>query len=145
MTRSRPISVQLLVLLVLLQGLSGLLGGTLLVMDPTGEALQLPLGWLDGSPFADYLVPGLILLTVLGVPPMVIAVGLWTGRRWSWFGALAVGVGLMIWIWVEILVIGYHADPPLQLIYGAASVGMLILVLLPSVREFFLPEVRTAP
>jgi membrane protein implicated in regulation of membrane protease activity len=47
-----------------------------------------------------------------------------------------VGVALVIWIGVEILMIGYQAQPPLQLIYGTVGVVMLILLLLASVKGY---------
>ncbi len=34
--------------------------------------MGIPIEWLAGSPFGDYLVPGLILGLVLGVFPVVI-------------------------------------------------------------------------
>ncbi len=38
-------------------------------MDPRGGVLQMPVSWLDGSSFHDYLIPGLILLLTLGCSP----------------------------------------------------------------------------
>jgi hypothetical protein len=49
------------------QGLTGLAGGVALVADPSGRALGLPAGWLEGTPFADYLVPGLVLASLFEV------------------------------------------------------------------------------
>ncbi len=137
---SRPVSVYILVLLMLFQGLSGFLGGTGLILDPTGESLQIPVDWLDDSPFDDYFIPGLILLAILGFFPLVVVFGLWKQFRWSWFGALVIGVALIIWIGVEVLVIGYQPQPPLQFIYGSVGLIILILVLLPSVQRFYKSE-----
>jgi hypothetical protein len=41
---------------------------------------------------------------------------------------------LVVWIIVEVLVIGYQTDPPLQLVYGLVGVAILALVSLSSVR-----------
>ena len=125
---------------LLFQGLSGIAGGIGLVGDPTGDNLGIPVSWLQGSPFDDYLVPGLILLVVLGVFPLIVTYGLWTQRSWAWPAALLVGVGLLVWIGVEILVIGYQPAPPLQLIYGLLGLVILGLALLPSVRRFYWRE-----
>ena len=60
---------------------------------------------LAGSPFADYLIPGLILGGLFGVGSLVVAaMGL---RRWrvAPFLAFAIGCGQMIWIVVELLII----------------------------------------
>lgn len=135
----RTVAVHALAALVLVQGLSGLVGGAALVLDPTGALLNIPREWIAGSIFGDYLIPGIILASLLGALPVAVAAGLWAGRRRAWFGALAVAVGLIVWIWVELLTIGYHRDPPLQLLYGSAGVLMLMLALLPSVRDHYMP------
>ena len=137
--KSKPISVYILLVLILFQGLSGIVGGIGLVLDPTGKSLQLPIEWLEGSPFNDYLIPGLILLIVLGIYPLVVLYGLWLKLRWALFAAFTVGVALIIWIGVEILIIGYHPQPPLQLIYGLVGLFILIFVFLPSVRLYYKP------
>mgnify|MGYP006295956677 CR=1 FL=1 len=127
---SRPVSVYLLLVALIFQGVSGLTGGVGLVADPSGAALGIPVEWLGGSPFDDYLIPGVILFVVLGVFPLVAAFGLWQRRRWSRRAALLGGIALTIWIGVEILIIGYQPTPPLQLIYGLLGVIILGLVML---------------
>jgi len=136
-SQSRPVSVYALIVLVLLQGLSGIAGGIGLVGDTSGESLQIPIEWLEGSPFNDYHIPGWILLIILGVLPVITFFGLIRRQRWAWFASLIIAIGLMIWIAVEIMVIGYHQNPPLQLIYGSLGVLMLIFALLPSGKNYF--------
>ncbi len=123
--------------LIIFQGISGLSGGVGLVLDPTGESLRIPLSWLENSPFDDYLIPALILLIVLGLFPLVVFYGLLKKWSWSWYAALIVGAALIIWIGVEISIIGYHPQPPLQLIYGSLGLIILVFVLMPSVRRFY--------
>tara|TARA_R100001143_G_C3360693_1_gene135334 strand:+ start:5268 stop:5690 length:423 start_codon:yes stop_codon:yes gene_type:complete len=135
MKESKSYSFYFLVLFIGFQGISGLIGGAVLVIDPTGVLVQLPTSMLDGSPFDNFLIPGIILLTILGVFPMIVLYGLTKKRLWSWFGAFTVSVALIIWIGVEILIVGYHPEPPLQLIYGLLGIIMLGLVLIPSVRR----------
>src|SRR6056297_1716236 len=130
-------SLYFLMILMLFQGLSGLFGGIALVIDPSGELLQMPLSMLTGSPFNTFLIPGIILLIILGIFPMVIFYGLWKRTNWAWSGALMVSAALIIWIGVEIWMIGYHSEPPLQLIYGLLGLILLVLVMLSSVRNQF--------
>lgn len=130
-------SLYFLMILMLFQAISGLFGGIALVVDPSGELLQMPLFMLQGSPFNTFLIPGIILLTILGIFPMIIFYGLLKHRIWAWIGALAVSVALIIWIGVEIWMVGYHSEPPLQLIYGLLGLILLGLVTLPSVRNQF--------
>ena len=120
---------------VLLQGVSGVVGGYALLAEPSGRLIGLPLAWLEGTPFSDYFVPGIILFSVIGVCPLVVAWGLWRGRSWAWYGSLLVGMNLAIWIVVEIVMIGYQPDPPLQALYGSLSFVILSLSAAPSVRQ----------
>ena len=130
----RPATAYLLVLALALQGLSGLAGGYGLVADPSGEALGIPFEWIEGSPFADYLIPGLVLLSVLGVGPVLAAGGVWKRTPWARAASLLVGVTLLVWIAVEIAVIGYQPRPPLQLVYGLLGLAILALASTPSAR-----------
>ena len=135
--QARPISVYLLMAALLVQGLSGVAGGIGLVFDPTGGNIQIPVSWLEGSPFNSYFIPGLILLFALGLFPLIVLYGIWLRLSWSWMAALLVALALVVWIFLEILIIGYHSRPPLQLIYGLLGIAMLVLVLLPSARRDF--------
>ena len=134
-TGRRTMTTRVLVVLLAIQGLSGLVGGFGLIADPSGGAVRLPAEWLRGSPFEDYLVPGLILFTALGVAPLVVARGVWRASPWSRVGALLVGLALLVWIGVQILVVGYRAEPPLQAAYGLLGVLITVLAALPPVRR----------
>lgn len=99
--RRRPLLVSLLAALIAFQGISGIAGGVGLVLDPSGRAIGLDPRWLDGSPFPDYLVPGAILMIVLGIVPLVVAIGVLRRREWAWLASLLVGIALIVWIVVE--------------------------------------------
>jgi peptidoglycan/LPS O-acetylase OafA/YrhL len=138
MKNKKSISVIILMVSVLFQALSGLGGGIFLIADPTGETLNLPLSFLRDSPFTDYLIPGIILFTVLGVYPLIVSAGLWKRKYWGWLGSILLGIALLIWIFVEIIMIGYQSEPPLQLIYGILGIVILFLALLPSAKNYFI-------
>jgi len=130
----RPAAAWVLLLLVVIQGLGGVGGGFLLSIRPDGSIMGIPVSYLDGSPFRDFLIPGLILLLVLGVLPLVAAVGLWLRRTWAWYAAFVVGCGLMIWILVEITIIPYDA---LQIVFGVIGALIVLISLMRSVRRFY--------
>ncbi|MGC8634034.1 MAG: hypothetical protein ACP5VP_05130 [Candidatus Limnocylindrales bacterium] len=91
--------------LLLLLGLGAFGGGIALVSRPDGSVMHFDVALLAGSPFSDYLVPGLILGGLFGVGSFaVVAMGL---RRWrvAPFLGFAVGCAQMIWIVVELAVI----------------------------------------
>ena len=130
---SRPGAVNALMAALIFQGLSAVGGGWLLVSNPSGSSLGFPLEDLSRTPFDTFLVPGLVLVFVLGLLPLAVARGLWLGRRWSWYGSLFVGVALAVWIVVEVMILGLHFRPPLQPIFGVLGFGIVILTLTRSV------------
>lgn len=129
--------IKILISCVIFQALSGLAGGIGLIFDPTGNSLKIPQEWLLNSPFRDYLIPGIILFTVLGIFPAFVSVGLWKAKYWGWLGSLLLGVALLIWIIIEIKIIGYQSSPPLQLIYGILGIVILVLTNSLRVKQFF--------
>lgn len=130
----RPPALWILLALLLIQGFGGIAGGLSLTLKPDGSVMGMPTSILDGSPFSDFLVPGLILLLVLGVLPLVAAVGLWLGARWAWYAAVTVGCALMIWILVEITMIPFSW---LQPAFGVVGVLIFAVAVLKSVRRYY--------
>ncbi len=130
----RPVTAWVLLVLVIVQGLGGLGGGLSLTIAPDGSIMKMSTSLLDGSPFRDFLIPGLILMLVLGALPLAAAIGLWMRRRWAWYAAFVVGCGLMIWILVEITIIPYDV---LQPIFGGIGVAIFVVSLLRPVRRFY--------
>jgi hypothetical protein len=115
----------LLVLEVLLS-LGALGGGLVLILAPRGEIMPLPLSALAGSPFDTYLGPGLILFSVLGLGPLAAARLAWLRHPFAPVAAFIVGVALLIWVAVEIAIIGYSNEPPLQAIYLTPGAAIIV-------------------
>lgn len=117
----------LVVVLAILQALVGfpaLGGGGLLIADPSGGEIGLPVAWLASSPFADYLVPG-VLLFVLGL--CHVAGTILTSRRRPGAGRVALGLGLAMAVWILGQWLWIPELSPLQFIYfaiGLAEVGL---------------------
>jgi hypothetical protein len=86
-------------------GLGALAGGIALVAEPDGSIMHFDVALLAGSPFADYVIPGLILGGLFGVGSFVAAgLGL-AHNRFAPFLAFAIGCGQMIWIVIELAII----------------------------------------
>ena len=115
------------VVLEILLSIGALGGGLVLMIAPRGEIMPLPLSALAGSPFDTYLVPGLILFGVLGLGPLVAACLAWRRHPLAPTAAFVVGVGLLIWVAVEVAIIGYSNEPPLQAIYGILGVAIVLV------------------
>lgn len=104
--RGRPVAVWVLVLLLCFLGVRGVIGGVQFLVEPSGALAGLSPAELSGTPFGDYVVPGAILLVVLGIAPLVAATGLLRRTPWAIVAILGVSVGLTVWIVVEAAVIG---------------------------------------
>ena len=101
----------------ILLSLGALGGGAALMLGPRGEILPLPLSALKGSPFDTYFVPGLILFSILGLGPLAAARLVWQRHRLAPLATCVVGVALLVWLAVEIAIVGYSGNPPLQPLY----------------------------
>jgi hypothetical protein len=100
----RPAYIWLAMLLELFTAVGAIPVGIMLVTDPTGAGVGFPPGWIEGTPFGSYLVPGLYLLLVNGFA-MLGLVGLSMVRHpvAPWL-TLVLGIGLVIWIAVQLVV-----------------------------------------
>jgi len=106
-------------------GLSGLLGGFMLISDPSGSNISLNLEWLEGTPFPNFLIPGIVLFLFIGLGNVVGAgFTIFKKANAGLIGAIF-GLILMIWIVFQVLWIGYQDF--LQPLYFSA--GMLQAVL----------------
>jgi hypothetical protein len=92
---------------VVLEVFTGILAipvGLMFISDPTGAALQLPPGWIEGTVFGSYLVPGIYLFAVNGLGMLALAALTALGHWIAPWLTGALGVGLIIWILVQLAV-----------------------------------------
>ena len=147
--QKKSIFVYVLLFAMIFQSISGLFGGCLFIINPSGDFIGMPLSNLSGTPFSDYLIPGIILFILLGIFPLFVAYSLifkpnweranvlnvYKDQQWAWTYSLYVSIMLIIWIDVQIMLIGYGA--PIQIVYAFLGVFLLILTLIPSVKSFY--------
>jgi hypothetical protein len=105
--------------------LSALSGGIGLLF---ADGLGMPLYLLDDSPFDSFVIPGLILLLIVG-GTQALAV-LLQHRRHPWYPAAAgvAGFGMVIWIYVEVALLPGYAF--LMTLYFTTGVLQLVFLLL---------------
>jgi hypothetical protein len=127
--------------LELILSVGALSGGLMLMLAPRGEIIPLPLSALAGSPFDTYFVPGMILFGVLGLGPLVAARLVWLRDPFAPATAFVVGAALITWVSVEVAIIGYSNEPPLQAIYMVLGVAIL-LVAIGWLRDVGLPRLH---
>lgn len=118
-------------------GLGAVAGGVALVSKPDGSVMQLPVSMLAGSPFNDFLIPGLILGALFGAGSFVVAILGWRRVVLAPFLAFAIGCGQMIWIVVELAIIkGVSVLHPLYFCTGLAIAIASIVWGLPTFRAW---------
>ena len=110
----------------------------------------MPVTLLYGTPFPNYLIPGMILLIFLGLYPVLVlyamlnrpgwkwadAFNIYPDQQWSCTHALYSGIILILWIDCQVMFIGYLF--PIQMAYSFLGVFITILAILPWVRKHFL-------
>lgn len=127
---STPVTVsaalsRLIIGLEVALSLGALAGGATLVLWPDGSAAGATLSMLEHSPFTNFLVPGLVLLVVNGVLPLVSAVAVW--RRRPWAARSTVGVGTLLTGWIVVQVALLRAFTALHAVYLLLGVALVSL------------------
>jgi hypothetical protein len=137
-----------LVVAMLFLAFGGLYGGLAMVRDPSGASLGMD-AVLPQLPVPNYVLPGLFLVTVMGLVPLVLAYGLWTrpawrwaaavtrssGHHWAWTLTLTLGLVLVSWLTLQGWLIGFGW--PIQFVTAGNAVAIVGLALLPVVRRPF--------
>jgi hypothetical protein len=70
-------------------------------------AMNIPVEWLDGSPFSDYFIPGLFLFIVIGGSTLISGIAVFRRLRIARKAAFFCGIVILLWIAVQISIIGY--------------------------------------
>lgn len=148
--KRRPLLPLLIVSVCLLfLGINGLIGGIVMLRDPNGEPFGLSVSVLQTTPFANFLVPGIVLLGVWGVGSLLVLSGLWlrwrvplldglirlTHEDWPWEFTIVLGVALMIWLIVQVVTIPGVA--PIQVVLFVMAALMIVVPLLPQMRQYY--------
>lgn len=115
----------LAIALLLLTGLAALAGGWGFISDPGGEKMQIPLEWLQNTPFNNYFIPGLILLFVLGLGSLGAAYV--SIRRLPHYSQWIIATGVVIVGWIIIQVLMLQMLHWLHYLFGGIGWAILIL------------------
>lgn len=92
-------------------------------------AENVPLEWLEGSPFHSYFLPGLFLFVVVGGVCLISALMLFFNARKALAVTRIAGAVLLGWILIQLLIIGYVSF--LQPAVLTAAVVVLVLSIHP--------------
>ena len=143
----KSISTYLLIVLVCFQMISAIPAGLMMILDPTGAMLGLPILMLEPSPFSNFLIPGLFLFFILGIFPAIIFYGLvkktnlkfanrlnlYKGQHWSWTFSYYLGLLLVLWINMQLFFI--KSWDILHFVYGMLGILIIVATHLPNTKR----------
>jgi len=124
-------------------------GGAVLIISPTGELIGMPLSELRNSPFNSFLIPGIILFSVLGLIPLLLIIALlkkpefrlceqinlFKDMHWSWTFTVYIAFTLIGWIQIQIVFL--QSVHWLHTFYMFYAVVIIIIALLPQIRILY--------
>lgn len=120
---NKLIRISSLAILVFLS-ISALFGGYVLIKDPSGGILHMPVENMKNSPFTDYLIPGIILFVCNGLFSLAIFVlGLIKSRHYP---LLLIFQGFTCTIWIVVQLIMLQSFHYFHAIYG--GIGLVLIV-----------------
>lgn len=97
-------SNKILFILHLFVGIGALVGGTGAIIEPNNP-LGISSDVLKGSPFTSFLIPGIILLTIIGLGNLLAALLLKKDMNLKGYSSSIVSWGLVIWIMVQCIIL----------------------------------------
>lgn len=109
-------------ILLSLVGLGAFASGIGLMTGPDGSKLGLSLELLEDSPFEDFMIPGIVLLVVIGIGSFFGAYLNFTTHRYAGLFTMALGLFLILWILAQAWWLGWiNWLQPIFLLTGAAE------------------------
>ena len=118
-------------------GLTAIAGGFKLASNP-GGTLDVPIEWLSNSPFTNYFIPALVLLTVIGFGNAVAGIVTFLRKRYAGSIAAVLGTFLILYMMIEIWFIGLRNFlQPLYFILGVIELilGLKLVKLVKTVHQ----------
>lgn len=113
---------KLLITLLLFLGITAAAGGVQLIRT---NGMGMPISSLQNTPFSSFVIPGLILLFIVGGTSLLAAFLHIKNHKYAIEASVTAGFGIQIWIFTELMMIPHASF--LQAIYF--SLGIIILIL----------------
>ncbi len=108
----------LLEVVLAILGVQAFYGGIQLIRD----AFAFPIEWLDPLPFDSWVIPGLLLMLLIGVPSFAL-LGMYEARNAAADrSTIYFGFGVMAWIVVQVFFIPFIFLQPLVFVLGLTLV-----------------------
>src|SRR5664279_1671371 len=115
------------------------------MVSPSGDLLRMPLSLLEKSPFRSYLIPGIILFSVLGLAPCLLVLALirkpkwlfaeqfnfFKDMHWSWTFSIYADFALIIWLQIEMQFL--QTVSWVHTFYMLVAIAIIFVALLPQI------------
>ena len=114
----------ILFILTAFSAVTAIFSGLLMINDPEGRLLNIPLTILSATPFKNFFIPGLILTLIVGGTNMIAVIGFLLQAKYQLNWSIAGGIVLCGWILIQLIMLGFTHW--LQALYLA--VGLLTIL-----------------
>ena len=125
-------------------------GGILLMISPSGALIGIPLSTYNNMPFNNFLIPGMVLFSVLGVVPLLLIfallkrpeskmaeqINMWRDMHWSWTYSIYVAFALISWIHIQLIFL-QGVVHWLHTFYVFYAILIISVALLPQTRNSY--------
>lgn len=115
MSRKRRWAIEVILAVL---GIQAFYGGIQLIRD----AFAFPLDWLDPLPFDSWVIPGLLLMALIGIPSFALLGMYVAGNAAADRFTVVFGCGVMAWIVVQVFFIPFIFLQPLVFVLGLSLV-----------------------
>ncbi len=146
MNSKKPFELYILYFWMAFLSANGLGGGLTFITEPDGSLMGMSTDWLARTPFTNFLIPGICLLLLNGIVPLLALIGLITRKEnrvlnplnvfkekhWAWTFTLYSGIITISWIIVQQLIAEYFV---LQPIITAIGLINIVLALMPRIQK----------
>jgi hypothetical protein len=147
----------ILLFLLAFLGLGAIGGGGVFIISPSGKLMGMPLSMLKNSPFNNFLLPGIILFSVLGFVPILLIIALlkkpesklaerinfFKDMHWSW--SFSIYIAFILIFWIQIQMVFLSAVHWLHTFYMFFAVVIIFVGLLPQVRNLYKTNCNPKP
>jgi len=105
--------------------LTAIVCGLMMIIEPSGGTLVLPLSLLNTSPFKDFFIPGVILAGFVGVTNLIAA--LYTALQYKNWNKWTLAAGIMITSWIVVQMLMIQVFHWFQFLYLGAGLFIILI------------------
>ena len=136
--KKRPLGINIAICGLVLLAITSISGGKMLFDDPSGRSMgiELVIPYMPLT-LSDFFLVGVWLITVFGMLPIIMAAGLWFGKRWAWIGAIGLGSIVLAWILVEVVLFYSFGFVLFYPLIGGIGVLTIVALSIRSSQQYF--------